>query len=373
MDPRIAVNAVALNPRGADGLNRYTTQLLDALWRTEVAWTVYTAAPVVRDTVPGTCELVGRPDFARSNFRGNLSRLVWYQTRLPSLLRGDEATVFYSPVAEGMFAPPCPQVITLHDVLPLRFPDTYPRLKYYFRYILPRIIKASAAVIVNSEATKTDIQQHYSLGDKPIHVVYPAYDRSVFRPVGANATRAVLTRYGLDRYILSVGETRPYKNVRRLLEAFARVQVPNLQLAIVGSMNKMDTDLQSYPRTLGIADRVRFLGYVPDGDLAALYAGARAFVFPSLYEGFGFPPLEAMACGCPVVASNVASIPEVCGDNAVYVDPHSSESIAAGIGRVVTEDSLGTSLGRSGIDRARNFSYDLAATRVAAILQNLIR
>ena len=373
MGKPIAVNAIALNPRGADGINRYTGQLLDALWRTNVTWTVYAASPAVSDAVPGVGKLVARPDYAQSNFRGNLSRLLWYQIRLPGLLRAGEAAAFYSPVAEGMFAPPCPQVITLHDVLPLRFPETYPRLRYYFRHVLPRIIDASAAIITNSETTAADVRSHYSLGDKPVHVVYPGYDRDVFRPVRADATQAALTRYGLEQYVLSVGETRPYKNIRRLLEAFARIQLPDLQLAVVGSMNKMDADLQNYPHTLGISDRVRFLGYVPDGELAALYAGAKAFVFPSLYEGFGFPPLEAMACGCPVVASNVASIPEVCGENAVYVDPHSTGSIAAGIERVVTDDALAMSLSRRGLDRAQDFSYQRAATRVATILQDLTR
>jgi glycosyltransferase involved in cell wall biosynthesis len=234
--------------------------------------------------------------------------------------------------------------------------------------VLPRIIAASSAIIVNSNSTAADVRRFYRVGDIPIHVVYPGYDAELFRPPDPKAIARAKSLYQLDNFVLSVGETRPYKNIRRLIEAFASVRIPELQLAIVGKSSKMDPGLVNLPNEHGVKHQVKFLGYVPDADLVALYGGARAFVFPSLYEGFGFPALEAMACGCPVVASTAASIPEVCGDDAQYVDPASVESIAQGIRRVVSDPALQSMLREQGLRRAASFSYEGAAERVLEIL-----
>lgn len=309
---------------------------------------------------------------SQSNFKGNLLRLAWHQLSLPAELRRARTSVLYSPVPEGMLSPPCPQVITIHDVLPLRFPEVYPRLRYYFRHVLPKIIASSSAIIVDSEATAADVRRFYHVTDKPIHVVYPGYNSVLFRPPHALAVERVKKNHQLDQFVLSVGETRPYKNIRRMIEAFAAVKLPELQLAIVGKGSKMDPDLKGLPASLGIADRVRFLGYVPDEDLVALYGGARAFIFPSLYEGFGFPVLEAMASGCPVVASTASSIPEVCGDAAEYIDPFSVASIVEGVRCVVSEPALQISMRQRGLERAMKFSFEDAGRRVLEILQEQV-
>lgn len=368
---RIAISAVAYDERDPSGLNRYTGEFLRGMMPVQPALIAFATSPQLSELYGERVRVVGPRILSQSNFRGNLLRLAWYQAALPTALRRMGTSILYSPVPEGMLSPSCKQVITVHDVLPLRFPEVYPRLKYYFRHVVPRIIAASSALIVNSEITAADVRRFYRVGDKPVHVVYPGYDTNLFCRSSAQAVERAQGVYQLDNFVLSVGETRPYKNIRRLIAAFARVQIPGLQLAIVGKASKMDPTLASLPGELGIADRVRFLGRVPDTDLVALYGGARAFAFPSLYEGFGLPALEAMACGCPVVASNVASLPEVCGGAAEYVDPESTESIAGGIRRVVSDLSLRNSLVEQGLRRAANFSYGKAANRVLQILEGV--
>ena len=365
---RIAASAVGFDERDPSGLNRYTAGVLDGLMQSGADVVAYATSPVLREAYPGRVRAVRPRTLSQSNFKGNLLRLAWYQFELPGALRRAGASVLYSPVPEGMVSPPCRQVITVHDLLPLRFPEVYPRLRYYFRHVLPRIIRASSALVVDSQATAEDVRGYYDPVDIPIHVVYPGFDPAVFRSPDVGAVERVKSVYHLDRFVLSVGETRPYKNIRRLIEAFAGVPVPELQLAIVGKSSKMDPDLASLPVKLGVSQRVKFLGYVPDQELAALYAAAAAFVFPSLHEGFGFPALEAMACGSPVVASNAASLPEVCGDAAEYVDPTDADSIAAGLHRVVADPALQQRLRDAGRERSRCFSYRAAADGIMQVI-----
>lgn len=368
---RIAVSAAAYDERNTSGLNRYTHEVLGALLKLEPDLIAYATSSALIAEYGDSVRRVPIRLLSESNFRGNLSRLAWHQTALPMLLRRADASMFYSTVPEGMIAPPCPQVITIHDLLPLHFPETYPRLSYYFRYVLPHVVRASAAIVVTSQATERDVRRFFRVYDKPVHVVYQGFKQETFHLQTTETADTARRRYGLGEFVLSVGETRPYKNIRRLIEAFARLDAPGLQLAIVGKTNKMDKEVLELPRRLGVAGHVRFLGCVPDQDLAALYGAARVFIFPSLYEGFGIPPLEAMACGCPVVASHAASIPEVCGDVAVYVDPLSVDSIAQGIAQVVNDRSVSEELRRRGLDRVTRFSYTNAAKQLLDIFRGV--
>ncbi|CAN5270064.1 glycosyltransferase family 1 protein [soil metagenome] len=369
----LGISAVAYQDGQLGGLNRYTGEMVAALTRQKPEVSLYTASIPLARRHPQQSRLIRPQSLGRSDFKGNFLRLIWHQTSLPRHLKQDGVQILYSPVAEGMIAPTCRQVITIHDLLPLRFPRMNPRLRYYFQYVLPRIVRGSAAVITVSEATRGDLRRFFGASDTPVHVVHGAYDARAFSTT--TATPAIVDearrKHRLGEYILAVGETRPYKNTRRLIKAFARLRRNDLQLAIVGKTNKMDPDLEHFPRGLGVKERVRFLGYVSDRDLAALYGGAAAFVFPSLYEGFGIPPLEAMACGCPVVCSRAASLPEVCGDAAEYVDPLDVGSIAAGISRVLNDASLRSSLREKGRERVRAFSYDKAAAEIVQILDEV--
>jgi glycosyltransferase involved in cell wall biosynthesis len=197
------------------------------------------------------------------------------------------------------------------------------------------------------------------------------YRTDLFYPTPPKATDESHT-LARTPYLLCVGETRPYKNIRRAIEAFARVIAtgdrPDLTLAIVGTLNRLDTHLADLPQQLGIVDRVQFLGRVSDADLANLYRSAAAFLFPSLYEGFGIPPLEAMACGCPTIVARSASLPEVCGTAAHYVDPLNVEDIAAGIVRVTGDRSYAQRLQQAGLEQVKQFQPELFRQRLRAIV-----
>lgn len=370
--PVRAALALGAGPYGGgapSGIQRFVGGMLEAVLQAEPGAVVFTGSRGVLARWPAQSRRVRLPAFSTATSLGNMARMVWHETTLPRALRRMRPGAYFSPVPEGMTRPPVPQVVTVHDVIPLRFPETAPRLARYYRTVLPRILEASAAVVAVSAATAREVREFYGLEDKPVHVVHQGYRSDLFRPVEASRVGAVRARHGLGDYVLSVGEARPYKNLRRLFEAFARVEIPGLDLVVVGSLDRRDPGLAELPARLGIGHRVRFLGRVGDDELAALYAGARAFVFPSLLEGFGIPPLEAMACGCPVVASRAASLPEVCGEAAVYVDPLDVDSIAEGICRTVSDDCLRADLARKGLERAATFSYERAAEEVLEIVR----
>ena len=265
-----------------------------------------------------------------------------------------------------MLIPVCPQIITIHDILPIRFPEVYPRIKYYFQFILPQLIRASDAIITTSNYTKQEILDHYNCPKTPIHVVYQGYREDIFNLKSDDLEPAHCRPQ--PPFILCVGETRPYKNLRRLIEAFSRANCPNLELRIVGNLNKCDRPLLDYPKQLGCHERVKFLGFVPDDALADLYRQAIAFAFPSLYEGFGIPPLEAMACGCPVLASNQTAIPEVCGQAALYINPYDVDDIAQGILQLVNNPPLRQQLRERGQQRVQSFRYRQMGDRILDIL-----
>ncbi|MBR8828943.1 MAG: glycosyltransferase family 4 protein [Gomphosphaeria aponina SAG 52.96 = DSM 107014] len=365
MTHKIAIDLTAYTPSRMDGINRYSFEILKALLNTNLDFLVYTSHPILPNK---RIKVIANPEMSDNNFQGNITRLFWHQFQLPQYLKQDKISLLYTPVPEGMFFPVCPQIITVHDLLPIFFPEVYPRIKYYFQYILPYLLKSATAIIAVSQSTKNDLQKYYNIPSDLIHVVYPGYNSDNFNSILTPEANNIPAKYKLQNFILCVGETRPYKNTRRLIYAFSQLNFPDLTLAIVGKLSKMDKELISLPKELNIVDKVSFLGEVTDEELAGLYHTAKAFVFPSLYEGFGIPPLEAMACGCPVVTSRVASLPEVCGDAVYYVNPEDINSITEGIYQVLTDINLAAKLRNQGLERVKQFDYQITASRIKEII-----
>ncbi len=256
--------------------------------------------------------------------------LWWYPFRL-SRLRG--ADVLHCPTYYGPLRPRTPTVVTVHDLAVLRHPEAFPRwTRTYVPRVVPSVLRASTRVIAVSELTAREIETLVQIPREKIRVVPNAVDHSVFTPDGPRAE---------GDYVLAVGTLEPRKNLARTIAATARL---GIELRIAGP-----------PGWGGIerhGDHVRWLGYVDDGELAALYRGARCVAYPSLYEGFGIPVLEAMACGAPVVTSRGGACEEIAGGAATLVDPLDVASIAAGIEAAVP--------GR-GVERARQFTWDETA------------
>jgi glycosyltransferase involved in cell wall biosynthesis len=368
---RIAVNASIVDPF-LSGLGVYAVNLLKELAKLHDDLVVYTSYPEVcgidLTKVRRTSRRV-QPSLGR---RGHFQRLIWTQTALPLRLLADKASLLLSPLPEGMLLPVVPQVVTVLDMIPLHFPEEYPRQQYYFRYHVPRILKKSRRIVTISENTKYDIMTFYGIEPEKIYVIPPGFEKSRYR-LGINS-ESVKMKCGLTDYLLYVGNLLAHKNLRRLLRAFSLIarKMP-YKLVIAGYKDsRYYPELETEVDALGHAEKVLFLDYVSADELPALYAGAKAFIFPSLYEGFGFPTLEAMACGCPVVVSNVASLPEVCGDAAYYIDPHNIESIAEGIYRVLTDESLRQSLINKGLERVKLFSWKKAAKEHIKIFEEVL-
>lgn len=267
-----------------------------------------------------------------------------------------------------------PAVVTIHDCIHLLFPEYLPNrlATHYVRAVMGQAVRRSARVLTVSEASRQDILRFFP-GTPPAHVqVVPnAIDAALLADPGVDERERVRERYQIHgRFVLYVGNVKPHKNLDRLVRAFARTRAQaghdDVKLLIVGQDENHYAALRRTAEACGVRHEVRFFGFVPDATLAALYRLASLFAFPSLYEGFGLPPLEAMACGTPVVTSRRSSLPEVLGDAAEYVDPYDIEDIAMALGRVLDDADRRAELRRRGEARAALYSWERSARAIHA-------
>ncbi len=252
-------------------------------------------------------------------------------------------------------------VLTIHDLIPLLLPGTTPENPEEFRRRLRTGAARADLVLAVSEAAKADIVRHLDVAPGKVAVTWQSTDITPLNSHEKDALSRVLFRFGLkpQDYLLFVGAIEPKKNLRRLIDAFLSIDT-HMPLAIVGKRAWLwEKEIGDLSRRYSEQQlqRVKFLGYAPRSDLRFLYSGAAAFVFPSLYEGFGLPPLEAMTCGAPVLTSHVSSLPEVCGDAAVYVDPHDAADIRRGLEQLIADAHLRERLSWSGLARAAQFAF----------------
>lgn len=265
-------------------------------------------------------------------------------------------------------------VFTLHDLVFCFYPQTHkPLNRWFLTLMMPRFLRAADAVIAVSECTKRDAMQTYDLDEAKIKVIYEGVNPR-FRRSSPDVISAVRRKYGLPaRYILSVGTIEPRKNLTSLLEAYValRNEISQLKLVIVGKRGWLYEGFFRRLRELGLENEVIFPGFVPDEDLPALYSATDLFVFPSLYEGFGLPVLEAMACGAPVVTSNTSSLPEVAGEAALLADANSVEALARAMRDVLDNRALRDDLRARGPKQAAKFSWEKAARETLTIYTSL--
>jgi glycosyltransferase involved in cell wall biosynthesis len=267
-------------------------------------------------------------------------------------------------------------VFTLHDVAYLLFPEHHlPRNRIYLRTMMPRFLRRADRVIAVSENTRNDALRSYHVDPEKIEVI-PEGVEPRFRPgVDRDEVARVRDRYTLpERFILSVGTIEPRKNHLTLVEAYAslRSRHPEVGLVIAGGKGWLYERFFERVRALGLDDRVLFTGHVPDDDMPALLNAAEVFAFPSEFEGFGLPPLEAMACGIPVVSSNAASLPEVVGDSGMLVPPHDVAGWVDALDHLLRDAALRAAFAARGIARARRFTWDAAAERTLEVYHSVV-
>ena len=267
-------------------------------------------------------------------------------------------------------------VVTLHDLAFRVYPQTHQRLnRWYLRLAMPRMLRAADAVIAVSHATARDAVRWYGVDAARLHVIHEGVEAR-FRPVGAEEVERVRAAYGLpERFIVHVGTIEPRKNLLTLLEAYRllRAQGTDCPLVMVGKRGWQSAPFYDARREWGMEPHVRLLGAIPDDDLVAIYSAAEVLVAPSLYEGFGLPVLEAMACGTPVVCSNSASLPEVAGDAALLVAAMDVKGLAIAVRSVLDDKVLRQDLRAKGLRRAAAFTWERAAHETLRLYRQLLR
>ena len=285
-----------------------------------------------------------------------------------------EATLFHATEHLLMPLRDVPTVLTVHDLIFHLFPEYHKPLNYwYLRWTMPLYVRRADALIAVSEATRQDLIRLYGVPPAKVRVI-PEAAAPHFRPAPAEDVARVRSRYRLPpRFLLTVGTIEPRKNLPRLFQALARLEgAKRPPLVVAGSKGWLYEETFRTVERLGLEGQVAFLGHVPEEDLPALYTAADLFVLPSLYEGFGLPVLEAMACGTPVVCSHAASLREVAGDAARYVDPRDPEAMAEVLREAWEDPDLRAALRARGLARAASFSWRRTAEETLALYDALL-
>lgn len=269
------------------------------------------------------------------------------------------------------------KIITLHDLIPYVMPETVdrPHLDYTLKNT-PRIIENVSHIITVSHYSKSDIQRYFGVDDDKITVTHLAAD-PIFRPLDRdNAKKVIFNKYGIDKkYVLYLGGFSQRKNIARLIQAFKKVIMEKeevINLLILGEHSRSFRSLWKLTEELELCDYVKFLNFVPTADLPYFYNGAEVFVYPSLYEGFGLPPLEAMQCGTPVVTSNVSSIPEIVGDACILTNPYSVDNIAESIFTLFSDRDEWHKYSLMGIEKSKEYSWQKTAAETLEVYKKCI-
>jgi len=304
-----------------------------------------------------------------------LARILWEQVALPGLCRRLDVDLLHSPHYSIPLAHPCRSVVTFHDMTFFTNPTVHLQYKrLFFTTMIRSAARRADAILVPSETTREDLARLFPRSASKTHVVHLGVGK-LFHPVREPAAlEAVRSRYHLpSAFLLYVGNLEPRKNLPRLLAAYAQLASMSTPppLVLAGPQGWKGEPLSAAVRRLGLADRLIFPGYIAQEDLPALYSMAAVFVYPSLYEGFGLPVLEAMACGAPVVTSDVSSLPEVVGDAALLVSPDDIDGLATTLGRLLSDTRLADGLRRRGLERAREFSWRRTAEATWAVYQKV--
>lgn len=328
--------------------------------------TAYVGAGVT-DSFPGW-------QVRRSRLPGDrpLLRILWEQALQPGSLRRDGVDLLHAPVNVGPLVRSCHLVATVHDLSFLLYPEAFrPGQRLYQRVMARWTARHADRVIAVSQSTRADVVRLFGVAAERVVVVPNGVDSS-FRPLPPAEVEAFRQQRGLpERFLLSVATMEPRKNIPRLLQALARLpEAPPLILC--GGKGWYYEEIYATIERLELAGRVHLPGFIPQGDLPFWYNAATWFVYPSLYEGFGLPALEALACGTPAIVSRTSSLPEVVGDAALLIDPHDVDFLTAALAHALQAPDVAARLRQAGPAQAARFSWQRTATETAAVYQQLL-
>lgn len=374
---KIAIDARVINTTGKHGIFTYTNHLVHELAKLDVSnqySLLYTSLKRKADELPGP---------KAANFQNSVIRIpdrnfpvrdwLFSKVFLPAKLRELHCDVFHSTYDNiPLNTNGIKYVLTVHDLKSCVIQDgTWEQdLKQ-----IGSAVKCADVIIAVSRSTKNDLMKYFNVPETKINVVYEGVDE-IFRKIeDQDKVRKVCARYGLTgRYFMTMGSV-PRKNIERLIMAYADFKYKESVSLVLGGVGSEGPRFEKYNAVVeqyGIAPHVKFLGYIKDDqDLVHLYNGAECFLFPSLYEGFGLPVLEAMACGVAVITSNISSLPEVGGDAAIYVDPHQESTITQAMNKIVEEPKLGQELAKKGLEQVKKFTWRKMAEETLAIYKNI--
>ncbi|MBP6015995.1 MAG: glycosyltransferase family 4 protein [Candidatus Promineofilum sp.] len=363
------------------GIGRYTRDLIQALVveAPDFAYKLFSARPPavmpVADPLPVAPGVVHYP----APFDERWLYRLWYRARLPLPVQSftGPLDLFHSP---DFVLPPVsgriPTILTVHDLSFVHYPKTFPpKLVDYLNRVVPWSVARATHILADSESTRRDLQSFWGVAAERITVLYSGVNERFQPVVDAAALDAVSVRYGLQRpFVLAVGTVQPRKNYEMLVRAFRSVADHHPHsLVIVGGKGWLDEGLPAEIERQGLRERVKLAGFVDDTDLPALYSAADLLAFPSLYEGFGLPLLEAMACGTPVLSSDASSLPEVAGGgSAVLLSPHDESGWSRAMIELLSDPAARQRLSTAGYQRSAQFSWAVAARQLAALYRHIL-
>ena len=300
------------------------------------------------------------------------ARILWEQFILPIQCQWHRIDLLHSPGYVSPIALPCPSVVSIHDMNYFFFPQDWSKLALWvLKILVPLSARVSSQVIAVSQSSKRQIMKTLKISEDKINVTYNGVNEIFHSHHSRREILEMKNRMGIKgNFILSVAFSHPHKNLSRLLQAYHILRKDKgitHQLLLTGNPGRDHSELVRMVRKLGINQEVIFTGYLPDHLMPLVYQAADLFVFPSLYEGFGLPILESMACGTPVVSSNAASLPEVVGRAGILVDPHDVNKMAGAMYRVLSDKSLAQDLVKKGLKQSKRFSWVETAKETLAI------
>lgn len=359
MENKIVINSSILHERPT-GLGVYAKNVVKEIYKKDS--NIRILSPVDIDGIK--VEKINK--YVKPSYKklGGLCRLLWTQLVLPFKVKKDN--ILYHPFQYLSLFSRSKQIITIHDFIPLYYPEVAKHQNRYYKIMMPILLKKAHKIVAISENTKNDIMKFYNVNEDKIHVIYNGYDTELFNT--DNINNKVLDKYNINYdYFIMVGASYPHKNLEIAIKAIKDLK-NDCKLVIVGKDSSYILKLKELTKELDIENKVNFIGYVPDEDLPSLYNKSKGFLYTTLYEGFGLPILEAMACDAPVITCNNSSLPEVYGDAALIFENNNYKDLKEKMEIILEDNIVREELLTKARENIKRFSWENTANDIYKIL-----